>query len=129
MPSKAEHLQKYKINKNILETVLDPKNKEHYDWIVIVCFYTALHIIEARFAQKSINNATHKEREDRMRDNPDFGRKIAEKYKQLSSYSKVARYQAKSMPMTLVDASIHYLQYIEDTLMPIIDSQSIDTSK
>lgn len=117
MPTNNEHMIKYNINKNVLETALDVNNKQHYDWITTICFYASLHIIEAEFAKKSIDNRTHIEREDKMRTCGYFSRKVSDRYKQLSTYSKVARYGPGSVTQTIVSQSLLYLRKIEEELL------------
>lgn len=117
LPTSKEHLDKYKTNRNVLNSALDVKNAQHYDWITTICFYSSLHIIEAEFAKKSINNFSHEEREKRMRDSDLFGRKISDIYKQLSTYSKIARYGSKSVGPTIASKSIEWLGKIEQELL------------
>lgn len=124
MPTSTEHMRKYKINREVLDSVFDKSNATHYDWITTVCFYTSLHIIEAKFAKKSINNRTHTEREENMISSDDFSRKITDRYKQLSTYSKVARYGPGSIDRTIVSYSLELLKKIEDEVLPQITVES-----
>lgn len=117
MPSSSEHLKKYEINKEVLENALDKKNSNHFDWITTVCFYAALHIIEAQFAKQSIDNRTHVEREDNMRNSDVFSRKATDRYKQLSTYSKTARYGPGSIGITHASHSLELLRKIEEEFL------------
>lgn len=117
MPSSSEHLKKYEVNKEVLDNALDVNVATHYDWITTVCFYASLHIIEAQFAKKSIDNRTHVEREDNMRNMDGFSRKATDRYKQLSSYSKVARYGPGSINRTLASHSLELLKKIEEEFL------------
>lgn len=117
MPSSSEHLRKYEVNKEVLDNALDVKNVKHYDWITTVCFYASLHIIEAEFAKKSIDNRTHVEREDNMRAMDGFSRKAVDRYKQLSVYSKTARYGPGSIGMTHASHSLELLRKIEEEFL------------
>lgn len=117
MPSSSEHLRKYEVNKEVLDSALDVNVATHYDWITTVCFYASLHIIEAQFAKKSIDNRTHVEREDNMRSMDGFSRKATDRYKQLSVYSKVARYGPGSITRTLASHSLELLKKIEEEFL------------
>lgn len=117
MPSSSEHLRKYEINREVLDTALDASNAKHYDWITTVCFYASLHIIEAQFAKKSIDNRTHVEREDNMRKIDGFSRKATDRYKQLSVYSKTARYGPGSIGITHASHSLELLSKIEEEFL------------
>lgn len=114
MPKQSEHRNKYKENKQILETVLDVRNKEHCNWITTIAFYTALHIIEHEFAKENIDNKTHSERENRMQDSDKFSNKILSMFKQMSSNSKIARYKAENVSPTIANQMLIYLQKIEE---------------
>ena len=118
MPNSAEHMRKYNLNKIVLTEALDRCNKSHYDWITTVCFYSALHIVEAKFAKKNIDHKNHKDRENEMRESDLFNRKLTDKYKMLSTYSKIARYGPGSIDSTLVSCSLQYLKDIEDEILP-----------
>ena len=123
MPSSSEHLRKYELNKDVLDSALDVNVATHYDWITTVCFYASLHIIEAKFAKKSIDNRTHVEREDNMRSMSEFSRKATDRYKQLSAYSKVARYGPGSISRTLASYSLELLKKIEDEFLETIEKK------
>ncbi len=111
MPTSVEHMRKYTVNKNVINA-LNKSDVDHYDWIATVCFYASLHIIEAKFAKKSIDNRTHVEREENMRQSAEFGRKVSDRYKQLSTYSKIARYGPGSIDRTIMSYSLELLRKI-----------------
>lgn len=117
MPTSSEHMKKYQINKDVIDTALDKKNSKHYDWIATICFYASLHIIEAKFAEKSIDNRTHTDREDKMRTTEGFSRKLCDRYKQLSTYSKVARYGPGITGITTASHSLELLKKIEEEML------------
>lgn len=124
MPTSDEHLKKYQINKDVLNTALDTSNSRHYDWIATICFYASLHIIEAQFAKESIHNRTHTDREDKILENDHFSRKLADRYKQLSTYSRVARYGPATITLTQASNSLSLLKKIEDELLEIDRKQT-----
>jgi len=117
VPTSSEHMKKYQINKEVIDNALDVKNKQHFDWIATICFYASLHIIEAKFAEKSIDNYTHKERENNMRSTPGFSRKLCNRYKTLSDYSRVARYGPGLMDLTRTSYSLQLLKSIEKEML------------
>lgn len=116
MPTQREHREKYQENKKILGTLFDCTNKEHSNWITTISFYTALHIIEYKFAKMSIDCKTHSERENQMWESKLFSTKIINKYKQMSVNSRIARYIGNITP-TIAEQMIRYLREIEDECM------------
>ena len=117
MATKEEHLIKYRTNKNILENVLDVKQGEHSDWITTVSFYAALHVIESVFAKQRIDNRTHLEREKKILETDLISRKVADKYQQLKTYSRIARYGPSCITPTISAYSKVLLKDIEESLL------------
>lgn len=116
MPRSEEHIDKYISNKKILDELFECGNKEHSDWIAIICFYSAMHIIEAEFARstpEAVHNRTHKQRESRLLTSKEFDSKIVFMYKQLSTNSRIARYEAGHISPTIANSMINYLSKIE----------------
>ena len=59
MPSSAEHRDKADRNRKLLDTL---KTSGVPEWIAVVAFYTALHLVERLSACESIHNANHQDR-------------------------------------------------------------------
>lgn len=108
---------KYKKNREVLDKAFISNDPIYFDWIATICFYTSLHIIEAKFAENSVDNRTHVEREEKMLKSGIFSKKATQRYKQLSHYSRVARYGPDSINLTLASNSIELLSKIEKELL------------
>lgn len=117
MPSSEQHKDKYLENKEVLE-VLDIKNKNHCDWITTICFYSALHIIDMKLAISGKHPRTHTEREKILQNSQEISIKTKQKYKQMSSNSRVARYEKGKISQTITDQMLRYLRDIENELFP-----------
>lgn len=114
MPSREQHLEKYINSKKILNS-LNVQDKSQCDWIATIAFYSALHIIERDFANQNKHFRTHMERETFINENEKYRKnKIALKYKQLSSNSKVARYGPGVITPTQANQMLLYLRDIEN---------------
>lgn len=59
MPSIEEHKRKYDENRRLLDTNLNIKYCDFYNWIVTVSFYAALHLVEAKLAEHGIDSKDH----------------------------------------------------------------------
>lgn len=55
MASEAAHLAKADSNQSFLETIGD----EYPDWLAIVAFYKAVHLVEALFAKEGRQSKSH----------------------------------------------------------------------
>lgn len=115
MPNVKEHKEKYLENKYILEKVFNPKEEKHRNWYMTVTFYAALHIIDMQFADLGrLQLGNHVKREEEMLQSDAFPKKICTMYKFLSDYSRVARYDAGCIEMTILNRAMIYLQKIEE---------------
>ena len=63
MASEAAHLAKADSNQSFLETIGD----EHSDWLAIVAFYKAVHLVEALFARQGRQSKNHSSRNNRLK--------------------------------------------------------------
>jgi len=63
MASEAAHLQKAESNQTFLETISD----QFADWLAIVAFYKAVHLVEAMFARDGDPSHSHVDRNRRLK--------------------------------------------------------------
>ncbi|MCH7596907.1 MAG: hypothetical protein IID35_10145 [Planctomycetes bacterium] len=63
MATEDAHLKKAKTNQAFLETIPD----EFSDWLAIVAFYTAVHLVEAIFARQGVPSHNHPQRNRRLK--------------------------------------------------------------
>lgn len=91
MPNQKDHRSRAAHNHKFLETIPD----EFADWLAIVAFYEAVHLVEMVFATlKRSHNRTHGERNKRLkREYPHIWRA----FYPLWNYSKLARYECTSI--------------------------------
>lgn len=109
-----DHRNKYTENKEILETLFDVANKKHCNWITTICFYTVVHMVEAKMAkEQNLHSHSHKEREEMMYNSGLFSMKVLQMYKQLESNSRTARYLPGNIPPTIANQMQVFMQKIE----------------
>ncbi len=114
MGTVQEHRNKYIENKEILETLFDPSNKKHCNWIATICFYTALHMVEAKMAKENnFHSHSHREREEMMYDSGLFSMKVLQMYKQLENNSRTARYLPDNIQPTIANQMQVFVKRIE----------------
>lgn len=112
-----EHKAKYTENKEILETLFDANKKSHCNWIATICFYTAIHMVEAKMAkEQNIHSHSHKEREEMMYDCGLFNTKVVQMYKQLESNSRTARYLPNNIQPTIANQMQLFVKKIEEEI-------------
>lgn len=86
-----EHLAKARRNKRIVTTHLLGLVQDFPEWVSIACFYSALHFVEAYFAQRGMNFIHHEERNQNVSSLlPD----ISSPYLRLYEFSKSSRYES-----------------------------------
>ena len=110
MPSQDQHIKQYKHNKNFLNNGIRGSS-DFPDWVIVVNFYCALHIMEAIFATKDIHNETHLETEENF-ENLDNCTDVILWYRDLKKLSRKARYQC----IKVTDRDI---QIAQDNLLSI----------
>ena len=119
MPTAKEHRKKYQDNKELLNTLLDIKIDSHRNWIVTMSFYTALHIIEAKLHKElGIHSHDHKERARLIDETGLFSNKVRQKYKQLETYSKNARYEKDDIRLAVAEQMKRFVVEIEAEVFP-----------
>jgi hypothetical protein len=92
MPSDSEHLAVAERNQELINHLL-PDIKRFGEWITIVAFYRALHIVEAVFFcdHRDKHGRNHETREDMLKRTPRY-QQIYKHYRTLWAASTVARY-------------------------------------
>lgn len=114
MSTSQEHKKKYVENKEILESLFDVNEKKHCNWIATICFYTSLHMIEAKMAkEKNLHSKSHKERSELIEESGLFSSKVKLMYKQLETNSKIARYSENDISPTVANQMKLYTNRIE----------------
>ena len=122
MPTAEQHLTKYRVNKRLLETdeMSIEKNSKHYEWIITVAFYSALHLIEREMDMNDeipCNGTTdHKSRNEVIAKTARF-RNIRAQYKCLADACWKARYEAGRMNKNDAQTAINNLSKIEEYLL------------
>lgn len=112
MPTIQEHKNKYTKNKELLNNELNIASCSNYDWIVIVVFYSALHLVEGELAKSNLHTDRHIERNGMVNMYHAFI-KIRAAYKFLYDRSIVARYHATSCNNATAQKCLKLLSDIE----------------
>lgn len=115
MPEKADHMRKYEENKKLLDTKLSIESKEFYNWIVIVSFYAAMHLVEARLAEDGFHSSDHTTRGNNV-ERFNYLKPIRAEYKTLYDRSRVARYDAAFMNEGKTKLALQCLEKIKQEL-------------
>lgn len=119
VPTAPEHRKKYQDNKEMLNTLFDMNISAHRNWIVTMSFYMALHIIEAKLHKENgIHSHDHKERDRLIDETGLFSNKVRQKYKQLESYSKIARYEKDDIRLAVAEQMKRFAMEIETEIFP-----------
>ncbi len=92
MPSDAEHLAVAERNQQLIDHLL-PDISRFGDWITVIAFYRALHLVEAVFFRNHPNKHghNHESRENMLKRTPRY-KHIYKHYRTLWAASTVARY-------------------------------------
>lgn len=115
MPSSEEHFGKYNLNRACLDDMTG--TYEHRDWIVVVAFYSALHLVERKYFDiSSAHNPDHGKRNDIVH-NWIYFEKIRRDYKFLCDGSWRARYSADKINRTDAEKAVKCLENIEKNLV------------
>lgn len=119
MPTTQEHRKKYKDNKEMLNALFDMNISAHRNWIVTMSFYMALHVIEAKLhKERGTHSHDHKERARLIDETGLFSNKVRQKYKQLESYSKIARYEKDDIRLAVAEQMKRFAMEIEAEVFP-----------
>lgn len=105
MPNAQAHLRQAQHNRAFI-TALDPTSTPFLDWVVTVAFYTALHRIEAWFAEKGLHSEDHFKRDDWFSKTKELRWTVWPRYKELEFQSRQARYQCVSFHREFVQTRI-----------------------
>ncbi len=106
MPDARQHLKQAQHNKCFLQSISDPK--AYADWFVTVCFYQAVHFIDAFLATRRIHPEDH---DRRFRELRKLRREFVEfkavlsHYKDLFDLSQDARYRCTRITEEDMNAS------------------------
>lgn len=105
MPSFDEHIAQYKKNLRILENV-NEKIADSFDWQVTICFYSAVHLINAHLSKNNLQYRNHKDVEYAINyQNPLSITKLPEQeyiaYERLFVLSRRSRYLVESKDRSL----------------------------
>lgn len=116
----------YKKNKMALQSLQESKF-EHYDWIVTITFYAALHLVHSKLvnlltseeARKIIN---HDSRNDYVCKQKKLGKEVARLYKALYNSSRSARYNCTSVSEESANEAKRNLEVLENELSNTLKS-------
>lgn len=118
MSTSQEHKKKYVENKEILDSLFDVTDRKHCNWIATICFYTSLHMIEAKMAKmKNLHSKSHKERAELIEQSGLFDGKVKLMYKQLETNSRIARYSENDISPTVASQMKRYTEKIEEEVV------------
>ena len=118
MPSTPQHRAKAENNEFLISELDNP----FWDWAITATFYTALHYVEAYFANRipALHPATHQMRDNYINSDVKL-RPIYVDYRQLEDESRDARYDA-SIDLTQSDATQakRNLERIKNVIVPLL---------
>lgn len=122
MPNGEEHLEKYRVNKRLLESSdMNIDSTDHFEWVIIVAFYSALHLIEREINinKKILSDGTknHKQRSFIIASSTRFIN-IRSAYNNLFNSCWKARYEAGRSSRREAKKMLEYLSEIEKELLP-----------
>lgn len=118
MPRKPEHISKAEGNERFARS-LDNKDPASVDWAIVALFYTALHYIEAYFAQVGTHHRDHQTRDDSIYKDPKT-KPIYRTYSKLKSYGHNARYYVYAFDETDIKYAESHLATIKAHLSGLI---------
>lgn len=101
MPAQRQHWLQAEHNEQFLSS-LDLDQTPFLDWAITVCFYAALHYVDAYLALLGLHPSTHSEREKEVRHRL---RPLYFHYRSLKRHSLDARYGAFQVDPTTVFTS------------------------
>ena len=112
MASRAEHLEKARKN----EAFLSSLNDDHPEWLVVVAFYKAVHLVEALFAVEAFHSRRHHMRNERLKRKHGL---IWTQFKPLFDLSRQVRYHthtvtAKDARDTLIGKRLRGVEQLVD---------------
>lgn len=93
MPSRSKHENKVQSNQRFLDAIA-PTVETAADWVAVVAFYTAVHLVETLRALDNEHSRDHFERLEYVQKNH---RDIHHPFRSLFDVSKLARYEANAV--------------------------------
>lgn len=116
MPTPEKHFNQYNKNRKFLNALIQ-QNSIHYDWIVTIAFYSALHLIDQFIVSQ---NSSFKPDDHKKRNNlvgrVDKLKPIREEYLSLQLDSHYSRYSCIEFNKEMAEKSIKKLEKIETLL-------------
>lgn len=87
MPKQTAHEEKARSIECVLPA-LNEQEADHWDWMAILAFYSALHWLDAYLAHEGLHPSNHRERNRAAQRLP-----IWDEYYELYAISRIARYE------------------------------------
>lgn len=117
MASQELHYNQYKSNKELLKTdVFKLEDSQYLDWIIIIAFYGALHLVEKKLHEiGSKHSKNHYDRNINILTTKEL-LPIKSEYYTLYVQSKRARYDCCSFTRKDVFKVLELFKYIEQTV-------------
>jgi len=114
MPKKADHDNQYKSNKALLKTpTFDLMSTRHFDWVITITFYCAVHLIEMELAScKNYDSVDHRDRKLQILATKSL-KPISSIYLALYIESRRARYECGIITKDDAEKALRTLEKIE----------------
>jgi len=95
MPERSEHLDQARLNHDLcLELAADLETTRFRQWVVTTAFYAAIHLVDARLADRNIHPPFHSSRDNEVGRDQSL-RQVFADYRLLKDESRDARYSCK----------------------------------
>jgi len=120
----SAHIRQWEHNRALLGLI----PRTHPDWIVTVCFYTALHAVDALLAADKVANITSHEARNLVLMRTNRYQAINRKYHPLYSLSRTVRYMADPahwIPAERIEGDIlaRYLYPLEQSVQHLMKTR------
>ncbi len=119
MPDQAKHAFQALHNEQLLsEPVFELSKTEYADWVITICFYCAVHLIDAKLAQQHriIDIPNHDERRAHVHEYFSTKNDIVKLYETLDSESRRARYHCKGIDLKRARDAVDLLNKLKKEL-------------
>ncbi len=116
MPDRASHLRQARRNAALAAHLAELPHSPYTDWVIIACFYAALHYVEAALYPEHTEKGggqVHRRRQEKVE--LTWGTTVGRLYYQLQVASEIARYVGNGDPTRCYfDASLarHFVQLL-----------------